>query len=128
MTPSSLEGLTPQEAAARALEYAAKRMYGAHIHFNDAFILANHLRAKAAELRAHKTPAQRVCDCGHSEADHGPGSMSPCQRCSCINPVYPPVAPAQEPPSPRRGTLRLRKPPPSRRTRANSALRTTSAH
>lgn len=44
-----------------------------------------------------QTAAYRVCDCGHAESDHGPGLDSACQLCSCINPVYSPALPAQEP-------------------------------
>lgn len=51
MTPESLEGLTPQEAAAKALEWVIERRMLPSWTWPE-------IHAKAAELRAHKT-AQR---------------------------------------------------------------------
>ncbi len=51
MTPESLEGLSGPEAAATALEWA---IWNAGMPIVD----IQGIKAKAAELRAHKTPAQ----------------------------------------------------------------------
>ena len=53
MTPSSLEGLSPQEAAASGIEYALNQCL---VRFPQE--ARSTLIDKAAELRAHKTPAQ----------------------------------------------------------------------
>lgn len=38
--------------------------------------------------RAIKVPTLRQCDCGHSEDEHGFNPDQPCNRCSCVNPVW----------------------------------------